>query len=116
MKRIRHSFMILIAIAFILNGWGLLQQLSILPSHDGFIAAVLIANMLSIPAIVWAAFVFGEVAESDHLRGSRAQKTKSKLGSRLAPKGDYVACEIANLLPREMWIWHGRVGRHEPAR
>src|SRR5688572_10213554 len=49
MRRIRHSFMILIAIAFVLNGWGLLQHLSMIPSHDGFIAAVLIANMLSIP-------------------------------------------------------------------
>ena len=77
MRRIRHSFMILIAIAFVLNGWGLLQHLTILPSHDGFIAAVLIANMLSIPAIVWAAFVFGEVAESDHLQGSRAKKLRA---------------------------------------
>ena len=79
MRRIRHSFMILITIEFVLNGWGLLQHLSLLPLHAGFISAVLIANMLSIPAIVWAAFVFGEVAESDHLRGSRA-KTKSKVG------------------------------------
>ena len=77
MRRIRHSFIILIAIAFILNGWGLLQHLSVLPSHDGLIAAVLIANMLSIPAIVWAAFVFGEVAESDHLRGSRAKRLRA---------------------------------------
>jgi hypothetical protein len=77
MRRIRLSFMILIAIAFVLNGWGLLQHLSMLPSHDGFIAAVLIANMLSIPAIVWAAFVFGEVAESDHLRGSRAKRLRA---------------------------------------
>jgi hypothetical protein len=83
MRRIRHSFMILIAIAFVLNGWGLLQHLSMIPSHDGFIAAVLIANMLSIPLIVWAAFVFGEVAESDHLRGSRA---KSLGASRLTAR------------------------------
>lgn len=27
-----------------------------------------------------------------------------------------MVCEIANLLPRKMCIWHGRVGRHEPAR
>jgi hypothetical protein len=69
--------MILIAIAFVLNGWGLLQHLSILPSHAGFIAAVLIANMLSIPAVVWAAFVFGEVAESDHHSGSRAKRLRA---------------------------------------
>ena len=77
MRRIRHSFMILIAIAFVLNGWGLLQHLSMVPSHGGFIAAALIANMLSIPAIVWAAFVFGEVAESDHHRGSRAERLRA---------------------------------------
>ena len=74
MRRIRHSFMILIGIAFVLNGWGLLQHLALLPSIDGFIAAVLIANMLSIPAIVWAAFVFGEVADGDHHRKRRATR------------------------------------------
>ena len=44
MRRIRQSFMILIAFAFVLNGWGLLQHLALIPSHDGFIAAVLIAK------------------------------------------------------------------------
>ena len=77
MRRMRLSFIILIAIAFVLNGWGLLQHLSMVPSHDGFIAAALIVNMLSIPVIVWAAFVFGEVAESDYLRGSRARRLRA---------------------------------------
>ena len=76
MRRIRHSFMILIAIAFVLNGWGLLQHLSMIPSHDGFIAAVLIANMLSIPAIVWAAFVFGEIVDGDRHRKGRAARVR----------------------------------------
>ena len=86
MKRIRFSFMILIAIAFVLNGWGLLQNLSMTTAHAGFIAAVLIANMLSIPVIVWAAFVFGEVAESDHLWRSRG-KAKSKSAHGVPARG-----------------------------
>ena len=30
MRRIRQSFMILIAFAFVLNGWGLLQHLALI--------------------------------------------------------------------------------------
>ena len=33
------------------------------PQRCGFIAATLLANMLTAPVIVWAAYVFGHIAE-----------------------------------------------------
>jgi len=62
MSRIRSAYIAVVSLSALLNGWALLQHLSIVPAHDGFIAAVLIADILSLPLIVWASFVFGEVA------------------------------------------------------
>lgn len=62
MTRIRIGYLTIVALAVVLNGWALLQHLSMVPGHDGFIAAVLLINMLSTPLVVWASFVFGEVA------------------------------------------------------
>jgi hypothetical protein len=66
MKGLRTSYVAAILIAFCLNGWALLQHLAVVPGHDGFIAAVLIANMLCVPFALWAAFIFGEVEEVQH--------------------------------------------------
>jgi len=63
MKRIRAAYFAVVAIVFVLNGWALMQHLSMVPAPDGFIAAVLLVNILSTPLVVWAAFVFGEVAQ-----------------------------------------------------
>ncbi|MFN3623555.1 MAG: hypothetical protein ACK4TP_05770 [Hyphomicrobium sp.] len=68
MRRLRIGYAVIVALSCILNGWALLQHLSILPAHDGFIAAVLILNILATPLVVWASFVFGEVAMGPHRR------------------------------------------------
>lgn len=75
MRRIRLSYLALVAISFVLNGWALLQHLSMVPAHDGFIAAIFLANMLSTPLVVWAAFVFGEIAQG--ARSPRRLRTRS---------------------------------------
>jgi uncharacterized protein (DUF2062 family) len=45
---------------------ALLQHLAVVPEFSGFIAATLLANMLTAPIIVWAAYVMGHVAEGRH--------------------------------------------------
>jgi hypothetical protein len=62
MTRIRIGYLTIVAGSIVLNGWALMQHLDMLPAHAGFIAAVLIVNMLITPLVVWASFVFGEVA------------------------------------------------------
>lgn len=74
MRRIRIGYAVIVSLSWILNGWALLQHLSLAPAHDGFIAAVLIADMLATPLIVWASFVFGEVA-----MGPRAARHRREL-------------------------------------
>ena len=81
MSRIRVSYLVAVAIALILNGWALMQHLSLVAAHEGFIAAVLLANMLSTPIVMWAAFVFGEVAE-----GSRSLRGHASRSVRTAPQ------------------------------
>jgi hypothetical protein len=81
MSRIRVSYLVAVAIALILNGWALMQHLSLVAAHEGFIAAVLLANMLSTPIVMWAAFVFGEVAE-----GSRSPRRHAGRSVRTAPQ------------------------------
>lgn len=62
MSRIRIGYLTVVALSFVLNGWALLQHLAMVPAHEGFIAAVLLINMLVTPLVVWASFIFGEVA------------------------------------------------------
>lgn len=73
MRGLRMSYLAVVTIAFVLNGWALMQHLSMVPAHDGFIAAALVVNMLSTPVVLWAAFVYGEIAEGSHLRGRRTR-------------------------------------------
>jgi hypothetical protein len=48
-----------------------MQHLSMVARHDGFIAAVLVANMVSLPIVLWGAFVYGEVAAAHYLNNRR---------------------------------------------
>jgi len=67
----RLGYAVIVLLSFALNGLALLQHLALVPSHEGFIAAVLIINMLATPLLVWASFIFGEVAMGP--RSSRRQ-------------------------------------------
>ncbi len=78
MGRVRVSYFVVVAIATTLNGWALLHCLPIAPAHAGIIAAVLLTNMLSIPVLVWAAFVFGEVAEGSRRHRARSVRTAAR--------------------------------------
>lgn len=59
-------------------------------------------------------------AEDNSLHYRQAMSEEAGAGgrvrwcSRRRPERDDVACKIADFLPRQMWIWHGRVGRHKP--
>jgi len=77
MGRVRVSYIVVVAIATILNGWALVHSLSVAPEHARIIAAVLLTNMLSIPIIVWAAFVFGEVAGGSRRHAGRSVRIAS---------------------------------------
>ena len=74
MGRVRVSYLVVVAIAIVLNGWALVHSLSVAPAHAGIIAAILLINMLLIPILVWAAFIFGEVAGGPRhaIRSTRA--------------------------------------------
>ena len=58
-RRLRYQVLLVIG----LNGFALLQHLGVVPELGGFIAATLLANMFTAPIIVWAAYVFGHIAE-----------------------------------------------------
>ena len=77
MRKFRTSYLVAVMIAFALNGGALMQLLSIVARHDGFIAAVLVANMVSLPIVLWIAFVYGEVAASHYLRHRRSRPATS---------------------------------------
>ena len=63
MRGIRAGYVTVVLLVVCLNGFALLQHLSVIPELSGFIAATLLANMLTAPVIVWAAYVFGHIAE-----------------------------------------------------
>jgi ABC-type transporter Mla maintaining outer membrane lipid asymmetry permease subunit MlaE len=77
MRKFRTSYLVAVMIAFALNGWALMQLLSIVPRHDGFIAAALLVNMVSLPIVLWVAFVYGEVAAGLNLRHRRSRPVTS---------------------------------------
>jgi uncharacterized protein (DUF2062 family) len=63
MRGIRAGHVTVVLLVVCLNGFAFLQNLSVIPELKGFIAATLLANMLTAPVIVWAAYVFGHIAE-----------------------------------------------------
>ena len=71
MRGMRRTYFAALAIVWCLNGWALLQQLSLVPGFQGFIAATLLINMLVAPLVLWVAFLYGELAEEETLRGKR---------------------------------------------
>jgi hypothetical protein len=77
MRKFRTSYLVAVTLAFVLNGWALLQHVSLVARHDGFIAAVLLANMVCLPIVLWVAFVFGEVAASHYLGRRRSRPATS---------------------------------------
>lgn len=78
MQRMQGSYFAAIGIVWCLNGWALLQHVSIVPAIDGFIAAVLVINMLAAPLLFWIAFVYGEVAEEEWLSTKRKRAVSGK--------------------------------------
>jgi hypothetical protein len=63
MRGIRAAYFTTVLLVVGLNGFALLQHLSLVPELGGLIAATLIANMLTAPLIVWAAYLFGHISE-----------------------------------------------------
>jgi hypothetical protein len=63
MRGIRAGYVTIVLLIIGLNGFALLQHLGVVPELSGFIAATLLADMLTAPIIVWAAYVFGHIAE-----------------------------------------------------
>jgi uncharacterized protein (DUF2062 family) len=68
MHRIRVSYGVAVVLAWVMNGFALLQHFSLVPEMKGYIAATLLANMLTVPLVMWAAYVFGQIAEERLLR------------------------------------------------
>ena len=66
MRGIRAGYATIVLLVIGLNGLALLQHLAVVPELSGFIAATLLANMFTAPMIVWAAYVFGHIAEDRH--------------------------------------------------
>ena len=71
MQKLQIGYVITIALVWFLNGYALLQHLAVFPEMDGFIAATLLVNMLTAPAVIWAAYMFGRIAEERLLRRRR---------------------------------------------
>lgn len=79
LRDMRTSYAVTILAVWCLNGIALLQHLSITPRVDGYVAAVLVINMLAAPLVIWIAFIYGELSEKrflgrKHIRlGSKSQ-------------------------------------------
>jgi uncharacterized protein (DUF2062 family) len=71
MRGIRAGYVTIVLLVIGFNGLALLQHLAIVPEFSGFIAATLLANMLTAPIIVWAAYIMGHVAEGRHQQRRR---------------------------------------------
>jgi hypothetical protein len=63
MRGLHAGYVTIVLLVIGLNGFALLQHLGAVPELGGFIAATLLANMFTAPIIVWAAYVFGHIAE-----------------------------------------------------
>lgn len=68
MQRIRISYVVAVLLVWCINGYALLQHVSVVPEINGFIAAALLVNMLTAPFVIWAAYVFGKIVEERFLR------------------------------------------------
>jgi hypothetical protein len=71
MRGLRAGYVITVLLVIGLNGLALLQHLGVVPELNGFIAATLLANLFTAPIIVWAAYVFGHIAEDRYQHGKR---------------------------------------------
>jgi hypothetical protein len=69
----RTSYLVTVALAWCLNGWAILYHLAYVPGFEGLILAVLLANIFAAPIVIWAAFVYGEIAEEDLLLRKASQ-------------------------------------------
>ncbi|MEM9030321.1 MAG: hypothetical protein AAGC70_18330 [Pseudomonadota bacterium] len=57
-------------VLWVLNGWVLLQELNILSVVEGALIGALIANMVSLPVIMWSAYRTGQLVEETYRGGS----------------------------------------------
>jgi len=54
MPKIYVSYAIAVVVVWFMNGYALLQHLSLVTEINGFIAATLLANILTAPFVMWA--------------------------------------------------------------
>ncbi len=79
MRRIRISYVVAIVLVWCMNGFALLQHFSLVPEMNGFIAATLLANMLTAPLVMWAAYVFGQMAEGGFVRRRQRRVAEARI-------------------------------------
>lgn len=73
MPKIYVSYAIAVVVVWFMNGYALLQHLSLVTEINGFIAATLLANILTAPFVMWAAYIFGQIAHERLLRRKHAK-------------------------------------------
>lgn len=71
MRRMRISYVVAVALVWWLNGWALLQHAALVPEIDGLIAGTLLVNILTAPALIWLAYLYGEIAQQMFILGKR---------------------------------------------
>lgn len=67
----RVFFLVYFLIVFVMNGWGLLAQLGVVPMIGVSMAMIFAFNLLSAPVAVWGAYRMGELAEEEYRRKQR---------------------------------------------
>jgi len=71
MQRMRISYGVAVSLVWGLNGWALLQHMSLVPEIKGFIAGTLLVDILTAPALIWLAYLYGEIAQQVFILGKR---------------------------------------------
>jgi hypothetical protein len=71
MRRMRISYVVAVALVWWLNGWALLQTAGLVPEVNGLIAGTLLVNILTAPALIWLAYLYGEIAQQMFIQRKR---------------------------------------------
>lgn len=59
----RVIFLGVTALVWIINGWALLQAVGALSPVEGLTTAVLVANMVLMPLVMWSSYRTGQLTE-----------------------------------------------------
>ena len=81
----RFTYLALVLVALIMNGWSLLTIWNVLSFGSGIVQSTLLLNLIIVPLCIWGAYRIGQLSEEKFRR--EEAETIAALKS-AAPKSD----------------------------